>query len=96
MTVSLAHAPVHFTSLHHKIKYDPQVHTYYSSRYFTVVNDFIKQFSCREGLGKFLLVQQTYNITTLSVIILQMRRYLLDKASVAKAAGDAVSRRHSS
>ena len=60
------HAQVHFTSLHHKINYNLQVHTHCCGRYSTVVDDFIKQFLCREGLGKFFLVQQTYKITTLS------------------------------
>ena len=53
VTVSLGHAPVHFTSLHHKIKYNSQVHTHCCGRYFTVVDVFIKQILCREGLGKF-------------------------------------------
>ena len=77
VTISLGHAPVHFTSLHHKINYNSQVHTHCCGRYFTVVDDFIKQFLCREGLGKFFLVQQTYKITTLVKLILQMPRYLL-------------------
>ena len=65
MTVSLGHAQVHFTSLHHKINYNSQVHTHCCAKYFTVVDGFNKQFLCREGLGKFFLVQQTYKITTL-------------------------------
>lgn len=66
VTASPGHAQVHFTSLHHKINYNSQVHTHCCGRYFTVVDDFIKQFLCREGLGKIFLVQQTYKITTLS------------------------------
>jgi len=65
-TVSLGHAQVHFTSLHHKINHNSQVHTHCCGRYFTGVDDFIKQFLCREGLGKFFLVQRRYKITTLS------------------------------
>ena len=42
------------------------VHTHCCAQYFTVVDGFIKQFLCREGLGKVFLVQQTYKITTLS------------------------------
>ena len=63
-TLSSGHMPVHFTSPHHKIRFNSQVLIHYCARYFTVVDDFIKQFLCREGLGKVFLVQQTYKITT--------------------------------
>ncbi len=38
------HIPVHFTSHHHKIRFNSQVLIHYCARYFTVVDDFIKQF----------------------------------------------------
>ena len=61
-TLSSGHMPVHFTSPHHKIRFNSQVLIHYCARYFTVVDDFIKQFLCREGLGNVFLVQQTYKL----------------------------------